>query len=658
MDEPTSSPSSAADRDDTPRQQPQFFHTLSNSEPSLRFPRPQGNRRLANWVSSSQPDIMSAADPNGQQHAPGGPPPEESGLSDSTYEVINNTDTESADDFPAGGSVCSSDYLQGDDVHSLVGTEYTGDDNDISNHSDVSEGVILPSQVHDGSHSDVSESVVLHSQAQDDDGNHSDASEGVVLPSQVQDTPAEENDDEVEDTGSDSEEEQIIENPASAQPQKSRELKDTTAATTTPSEKFPDDEESRTTALQYAEESLGTPSASIHTDIEERERKRALLAEFHDVISRSMASAYTIASVVSLIIAVGLTCFLIQCCLTPSGPPQSAMPVQPEVKTTVSVSTSTIVINYTSTKTVLISETRTAAPSATTTDTLLLPSSPIQRVPEKSEGKGICSAEVHSSREILVRMPHNTKLYWLAKDSISIEVAHGEEPIKAKFSSVDEGILIEISKAEARGVVDVSVTTTRRPKVNETFAVDFGRGITDVAMDFGRLVVQDVVDMFAVASTESARRAEEMQEAASGALRRFEESLGTARAEALKAWTNVRVPELPDCLFSGTRDRASRLAGLWASRARELEDETRLGLLKAQVRAKAVWLSISKDREARDEFLDNAARYVREKVAEIEWRQMERHVEARKSRRVKSNRGGFRTGYRRGCLPWGRSCME
>lgn len=138
-----------------------------------------------------------------------------------------------------------------------------------------------------------------------------------------------------------------------------------------------------------------------------------------------MASAYTVASVVSLVFAVGLTCFLIQCCLAPSGQPESIVPVQPEVKTTVSVSTSTIVINYTSTKTVLVSETRTAAPSETTTETLLLPSSSTQRAPEKSEGKGICSAEVHSSREILVRMPHNTKLYWLAKDSISIEVARG-----------------------------------------------------------------------------------------------------------------------------------------------------------------------------------------------------------------------------------------
>ena len=111
-------------------------------------------------------------------------------------------------------------------------------------------------------------------------------------------------------------------------------------------------------------------------------------------------------------------------------------------------------------------------------------------------------------------------------------------------------------------------------------------------------------------------------------------------------------------LFSGTWDRASRLAGIWARRARELEDETRLGLLKAQVRAKAVWLGISKDREARDEFLGKAARYVRDRVAEAEWRQVERHVEARNARRVKGDRGGFRSGYRKGCLPWGRSCLE
>ncbi|TWU72369.1 hypothetical protein ED733_003604 [Metarhizium rileyi] len=66
---------------------------LSNSEPFLRFPRPQGNKRLANWISTSNPDIMRAITPT-----------EDSG---------------------------SLDFHRPDDVQSLAGTERTFDDESL-----------------------------------------------------------------------------------------------------------------------------------------------------------------------------------------------------------------------------------------------------------------------------------------------------------------------------------------------------------------------------------------------------------------------------------------------------------------------------------------------------------------------------------------------
>ncbi|RFU73875.1 hypothetical protein TARUN_8390, partial [Trichoderma arundinaceum] len=91
---------------------------LSASEPTLRFPRPQGNKQLANWISSSNPNIMDLAPPN-----------EDNSLSESTYELVSgpSTDTEESQDDNYLGSISESvgslDFHRPDDVQSLTGTE-------------------------------------------------------------------------------------------------------------------------------------------------------------------------------------------------------------------------------------------------------------------------------------------------------------------------------------------------------------------------------------------------------------------------------------------------------------------------------------------------------------------------------------------------------
>ncbi|KAK7967232.1 uncharacterized protein PG986_001509 [Apiospora aurea] len=58
-------------------------HAISSSVPTLRFPRPIGNRQLTNWVSSSSPDIMRNR--SHQEEAP-----LDSSISDLGFEVIGN----------------------------------------------------------------------------------------------------------------------------------------------------------------------------------------------------------------------------------------------------------------------------------------------------------------------------------------------------------------------------------------------------------------------------------------------------------------------------------------------------------------------------------------------------------------------------------------
>jgi hypothetical protein len=201
-------------------------------------------------------------------------------------------------------------------------------------------------------------------------------------------------------------------------------------------------------------------------------------------------------------------------------------------------------------------------------------------------------------------MPHATKLYWLAKDSISIEITRGTEPIKWKLSSVDEGIVVEIAKGEAHGVLNVSVATTRRPKVNDSFTVDFGKGFVDTTMDFGRLVAQDVVSYLTLLASQSTHCAEEIRDKTSVAL-------GAAGEELRRVWQ-----EHSQALPFLERQYISRLVTGWDHRARVVEEDMAQSLLRAQISAKALWLRVTEGREAHDVFLVKARRFLAARAAE------------------------------------------
>ncbi|ATY58828.1 hypothetical protein A9K55_002326 [Cordyceps militaris] len=130
---PSTSPSSKTRRDTqiySPLPRPPLHSDtqeppLSFSEPTLRFPRPQVNQSLAHWISSSDPDIMHLTSS----------PVEDAGLSESTYELIGGTDTESQDGNYTDNiseSVGSLDFHRPDDVVSLAGTEHTCDEESVA----------------------------------------------------------------------------------------------------------------------------------------------------------------------------------------------------------------------------------------------------------------------------------------------------------------------------------------------------------------------------------------------------------------------------------------------------------------------------------------------------------------------------------------------
>lgn len=86
-----------------------------------------------------------------------------------------------------------------------------------------------------------------------------------------------------------------------------------------------------------------------------------------------------------------------------------------------------------------------------------------------------CTAEVFDGHKILMRIPAGIKMSWLAKGDMSVNITRGGNAIATEnaYCSPD-GIVLEIPKEEAFGIFNVAVVTTRKPKINEVFTVDFG----------------------------------------------------------------------------------------------------------------------------------------------------------------------------------------
>jgi len=540
MEEMNTPSSPDHDRDSTVRQR-DFQSVLSESEPTLRFPRPQGNRRLANWVSTSQPDIMHATDMQ-EEH---------SLLSDSTYEVIHNTDTESQDGFPSE-SVCSSDYPRSDDVHSLAGTEHMHDEQEDNNsESQDSEHEEDAYELHDGD---------VRGETQEEAKESADFED----------------------------------------------LEATEPAPETPTHSEILERKVRTSSIQYAEESLEAPSA--HTTAEEKKKpiSEALINFFNNHPWRYRG-----------VILYWSTCLLLTTftafAFFKLGPTQTQIaPISQPSPTTVYVSiknpatTSTVIISHTSTKTILVSESKTAS-VLSATHTPLLGGYQTEKIPE---AKGICSAEVHGRREILVKIPQGTKLSWLNKDAITIDVSRGQDLIKAKFSSVDEGILIEIPKREARGVLNVTVTTTRRPKVNETFEVDFGTDIFAQALGTGCDMVKDMSSKL-VDSAWLAKADLEVRLTAAGV------SFTEIKEQASQAWREA------ENMASKQTKWMLRIQGDVRQKQQELKVEAETALLRAQIAANLLWLQMQGKKAEHDLYYKKASEYMKLRVESLQRAKLE-----------------------------------
>ncbi|KAH6680439.1 hypothetical protein B0J14DRAFT_683712 [Halenospora varia] len=284
------------------------------------------------------------------------------------------------------------------------------------------------------------------------------------------------------------------------------------------------------------------------------------------------------------------------------------------------ISTSTSITVATSTRTITVTESKPTGPNSLA----VVPSMEIGKTTQKFTAsqqvlnKSVCSAEILGDREILIRIPSATKLSWLTKEAMSVNITRDNDTVDTERAySSDEGIVLLLSKKDAYGVLNISIVTKRRPRVNETFQVNFGTSAfqswqnlvdkvsavfseefskVDPAMSDVRSKAEKIVEDAKSQSQSTLNRLEEVRKAAVDQASSTTESI-TSLAKAMSMEVAKRSAILSKEVGIRLTEAESKLAENIAE-LNSIQEPLNEGIFKAQVRSKLVWLKMQgKDEE-------------------------------------------------------------
>ncbi|KAM3510610.1 hypothetical protein MY11210_005740 [Beauveria gryllotalpidicola] len=498
---------------------------LSFSEPTLRFPRPQGNQSLAHWISSSDPDIMHLTSA----------PAEDTGLSESTYELIGCTDTESQDGNYTDNvseSVGSLEFHRPDDVVSLAGTEHTCDEESVA---DAHEETFL-------SRSPELDNLQMQHPITADDAD--------------------------------------------------------------------DDDNSSRASLEYADNSLRTPSiltpeASRYFVSQDDTSKASFLTGW-------LLWAYGVSdSIAQLVFAalLGLLTTLIAVALVfHTFAPGTENVLQPNVSNIASTIAKTPVFPPSTQS----QHPNTPALSSSTSGVALIP---LQGSPDEGlfrSRKPTVSFTPHGKNDVLIHVSRDVRDTWMSNKCLNVTVLRSTQELEFSLFPVEDGILVKFPRREAYGVVNLSVKSKCRPKIEKAIKVHFGKGIIVDAFERTKSLAQDLSELVPVAAHEAGRCLAGAGRVLEFASESFAHAwlVGTERAQDLLINANIGTGgplvnsvsqiwrETLEFLHENTDIPEKYRKSIYS--VRNAQTQLRLGLLDAQVSARMWWLKIQgKDDEYR-----------------------------------------------------------
>ncbi|KAK4460526.1 hypothetical protein QBC42DRAFT_272163 [Cladorrhinum samala] len=291
--------------------------------------------------------------------------------------------------------------------------------------------------------------------------------------------------------------------------------------------------------------------------------------------------------------------------------------ISTKTPTATSTTTKTVIINLTSTQTVQLSQ---SGPSTSTLASALsyagllsdkpsaaLPETELKKPINPPTKKTVCSVRTSGSNEIVVDLVGRNKAWWFAADEVNIEVHRGDELISTKTSPIDGGVLVQLEPKDAYGVLQVSVVSTGRPKINETFEVDFGKTAVAEVLEAGLHILQDVFKKVSSGVDEVATHIAEDTRGVADALEHARERGQAAGSQAIGAVSRAT---------HSTKENIARGIANSAKAAEDMGDQLNIAILQAQIASRLWWLKLQGRMEEHAQYQRNASVFLKMKIAQ------------------------------------------
>ncbi|KAI0512771.1 hypothetical protein F5B22DRAFT_637580 [Xylaria bambusicola] len=570
-----------------PNPDPPIIEDLSDSVLSLRFPRPLGNRQLTNWISSSSPDIMQ----------PGNVLEEDPNLAELGYDIIG-TDGESQAE-----SVASSfDYQKSDGIHSLTGTDVDTDSSD-DEETHMNETTISDATVID--------------RPQDDEAAEAAEAETLALVDQSLENPTSLSLTNFPPLTSSSHLDRIDTHKPTGIQSSAVDSQCLSGPEILPEPSIEKESENADPSSSKATKGRRIPYSTL-SNIQKKWRMMVMVC--------SLAMIYSLALVTKSV-------FLA------SGPRElSTVPVA-SVSVIVPL-TSTKSTHSLSTSTSIVSQTHASLPTASSPNSLVF--NPFSKDNGQADVDAvpvlppICSAELSGRDEIIIRIPPTIKSDWLAKDAILIAVSRGLEDIPTKVSSIDAGFAIQVPLKDAHGVLSVTIVTTRKPFVNESFRLNFGSHRFTEAVHAGKQLVRDfaqrvvdtvngttswVEETYIPAFDAMSKQVCDQTVSVSGSLLHGLQELG----DAFMSIPRQLIAQMQNALdMQSLRRRAIQIQLELRREVEDIGDELRMAMLTSRINSKLMWLALRGKVEEHGAYLNKAELHCKEQRARVDSARVER----------------------------------